>query len=427
MQFVVNGAVIGRVLRLVLLAAGICSASRADNTAPVRDVPLAEWLRAGERQDFPWDVRIRGPWLTFQQRRLTQIQLSFRVADAQKAGLSLPDLYFVVKIGSEDGRWFEGQSFRHFVPPPDLKPSDQVQFIVNVNVQPGSYRVVIMAYDAAHNSGNLTRRTLQVQPLKDDPMPQMARNLPTVEFLASSNPMRIGAGRFTSILTANPWDLGSGDLALPVSTRKPTVVDVVVNVSLSEVTNLRHGEAPEWRYQINAATLLQVAHVLSQLDLRQGCVRLSMIDLRRLKIFVDHGEVQGLDWQKIRNDLETLNRNQIDVRALAGQKQEPAFLARYLERLREEPAACEAGPQSEHVLLIVSDAFVFPNGTKMTAVGSAHGGQKAFYLRLVPIAGPRWDEIKSVLKPLQPIQFDVSDARQFRRSLASIMERMAAM
>lgn len=426
MQVVVNEEVIRRGLRLAILAAAVFGLCKADDTVPSNEIPLADWLRASDRQDFRWQVRVGQPWLTFQQRRLTQVEVSFRVSDLLKAGISLPDLYFVVKLGTEDGKWFKGQSYRRFVPPPDLKPSDGVRSLANLYVAPGTYRVVVMAYDALHRRGNLVRQTLRVPVLKDDPLPGLDRDLPKVEFLPPANPMRIGRGRFQALLTMDPWALGSGDLVMPVATTRPVIVDVVANVSLSEVTNLRHSEAPEWSYQINAATLLQAGHVLSQLDLKNGCIRLSMIDLRRQKIFVDHEEVPALDWAKIRHKLETLNRNKIDVAALAGQKQEPAFLAHYLEGLWTAPYGCQlSGPQPTHVLVMISDAFVFPNGARMTTVDPLRmPGSEAYYVRLVPVVGGRWDEIKSVLNSVRPVQFDIANSREFRKVLAHLMASM---
>lgn len=422
MQVAVNGEVIRRALRLAILAAAVLNPCKADNAAPSDEVPLAAWLHASDRQDFPWQVRVGRPWLTFQQRRLTQVEVSFHISDLLKAGISLPDLYFVVKLGREDGSWFFGQSYRRFVPPPDLKPSDHVRSIANVYVVPGTYRVAVMAYDALHRRGNLVRQTLNVPVLKEDPLPGTERDLPKVEFLPPANPMRIGRGRFQAWLTMDPWALGAGDLAIPVATTRPVLVDVVANVSLSEVTNQRHSEAPDWIYQINAATLLQVGHVFSQLDLKNGCVRLSMVDLRRQKIFVDHVEVHALDWITIRRELESLNRNKIDVGALAGQKQEPAFLARYLEGLWTATQECRlSDPQPAHVLIMVSDAFVFPNGAKMTTVDPRRMmGNEAYYLRLVPAIGAHWDELRAVLKPVHPVQFDVANSRDFRKVLAHL-------
>ena len=427
MHFAVNAEVIWRALRLVTLGALVCLPSVADDTARSDEIPLADWLHKADRLDFRWQVRVGAPWLTFQQRRLSQIEISFQVSDLLKAGISPPDLYFVVKLGTDDDHWFRGQSYRRFVAPPDLKPSDRVRTVANLHIVPGTYRVAVMAYDAAHRRGNLVRQTLQVEPLKDDPLPGVDRDLPKVEFLPPANPMRIGRGRFTSYLTMDPWALGAGDLVLPVATTRPVLVDVVANVSLSEVTNLRYSEAPEWRYQINAATLLQVAHVFSQMDLRSGCIRLSMVDLRRQKIFVDHVEVHALDWAAIRHDLETLNRNKIEVNALAGQKQEPAFLARYLEGLWTEPVSCQvSGSPPEHVLVLISDAFVFPDGARMTSVESGQmPDREVYYLRLVPVVGPRWDEIRSVLKPVQPVQFDIANSGEFRKVLAHLLGGIA--
>lgn len=411
-----------QLLRLTILCFG-CIAFGQKNSPPP-EIPVQQWLQGHDRQDFPWRVELGQPWLTFQQRRYVQARITFRVRDLLKAGVSLRDLHFIVKVAGENGRWFPGQSYSRFEPPPGLAAADEIHSLTNLYVRQGTYKVAVMAYDNANRRGNLWRGNLHVLPLKDDPLPGSERNLPAVEFLPAARPMQIGRRHgLASLITFDPWALGEGELLLPVANTRPVQVDVVVNVSLSVATDLRESEAPNWEYQLNAAALLQISNVLSQLHLKAGCVRLSALDIRRQKVFVDHEDVRSLNWSGISHDIRSLNRNKIEAAILAGQKQEPAFLAHYLEQLSAGPGPCPTGSQPPvHILIVVSDAFVFPNHAQMTTVQPTRfPGGLCYYLRVVPVAGGRWDEIERVLKPLRPVRFDIPDSGRFRKSLAQLV------
>jgi hypothetical protein len=294
----------------------------------------------------------------------------------------------------------------------------------NLFLRQGTYKIAVMAYDAAHHRGNLWRGSLPVKPLKDDPLPGIERSLPEAEFLSATEPLRTGRGRgLESLITFDPWALGEGELKLPVANQRPVEVDVVANVSLSVATDFRNAEASDWEYQWNGANLLQISNVLSQLDLHGGCIRLSAVDVRRQKIFLDRQDARNVDWVGLGRAISGVNRNTIEVGTLAGEKREPAFLAHYLEQLSTRRKGCQSGgPSALHVVVMVSDAFIFHNGAQMTTVQPElmpAGG--CYHLRIVPVAGGSWDEFGRVVQPWHPVRFDFSDARRFRQVLAKLI------
>ena len=75
-----------------------------------------------------------------------------------------------------------------------------------------------------------------------------------------------------------------------------------------------------------------------------------------------------------------------------------------------------------HVLIVVSDAFLFPLKTEMTEV-DAHAlpNLRCYYLEMEPVVGLRFDEIAKVLKPLHPERFSLVHPVHFRRTLAQII------
>jgi len=425
MQLVVSVGAIRRGFLACAVAVLLCASVPAPgdgNPPPV--IPIDAWLQGQNRQDFPWRVQLGHSWLTFQQRRYVQARITFRVRDLLKAGVSLRDLHLVVKLAGEDGRWFSGQSYSRFEPPPGLAAADEIHSLTNLFVRQGTYRVAVMAYDTANHRGNLWRETLRVEPLKEDPLPGIDRTLPQVEFLPAALPLRLGHGRgLASTITFDPWALGQGELRLPVGNVRPVQVDIVANVSLSVASDRRSSEAPDWQYQLNGATVLQISNALSQLNLKAGCVRVSALDVRRQKVFADREDARSLDWPRLRQAIVGVNRNKIEVSTLAGQKHEPAFFAHYLEQLSAAPNPCQReGPPPLHILIVVSDAFMFPNGAEMTTVRpDLIPVGLCYHLRLVPVAGARWDEIARVVKPLHPVKFDLSDSGRFRKTLAQVI------
>jgi hypothetical protein len=408
-----------------MFATILCAASHAlGEGSPPLEIPVDSWFDGPNRQDFPWRVEMGQSWLTFQQRRYVQARVTFRVRDLLKASVSLRDLHLIVKLASEDGRWLPGQSYSRFEPPPDLAAADEIHSLSNLYVRQGTYKVAVMAYDAAHRRGNLWRGVLQVGPLKDDPLPGIERTLPQVEFLPAVEPLRLGRGRgLGSMITFDPWALGQGELLLPVANARPVQVDIVANVSLSAATDWHSSEAPDWQYQLNGATLLQISNVLSQLNLQAGCVRLSALDVRRQRVFVDRQDARSLDWSRLRRAIGSVNRVKIEAGTLAGEKHEPAFLARYLEHLSSAPSTCQPNTTPPlHILILVSDAFIFPNGAQITTVEpELIAVDRCYHLRVVPVAGGRWDEIEKIVKPLHPLKFDFSNSSRFRKTLAELI------
>jgi len=424
MQFVVSLTAIRRGLRACTLAAILCAGGHAPGEGhPPPEIPVDSWLQGENRQDFPWRVELGHSWLTFQQRRYVQTRITLRVRDLLKAGVSLRDLHLIVKLAGEDGHWFPGQSYSRFEVPPGLATADEIHSLTNLYVRQGTYKVAVMAYDAANHRGNLWRETLRVEPLKDDPLPGVDRTLPQVEFLPAALPLRRGLGRgLASMITFDPWTLGQGELLLPVANMRPVQVDIVANVSLSLASDRSYSEAPDWEYQLNGATVLQISNVLSQLNLKAGCVRVSALDVRRQKVFADREDARSLDWLRLRQAIVGANRNKIEVSALAGQKHEPAFFAHYLEKLSSDPGPCQRnGTPPLHTVIVVSDAFIFPNGAEMTTVRPELVPGLCYHLRLVPVAGVRWDEIARVAKPWHPAKFDFSDSVRFRKTLAQLI------
>lgn len=289
-----------------------------------------------------------------------------------------------------------------------------------------------MAYDSLNRRGNLWRGTLHVPGVKNDPLPNAERNLSDVEFQPEPPNKPNSIARLSPIrppkLVVDPLDLGEGELFLPVDNVRPLQVDVFVNFSRGKVVE-QYSDFPDPFYSfvvpnpVGPPALFKIGHVLSQLHLRSGCVRLSAVELLRWQLMVDRKDVKELDWSEIRRQVEALELNQIDARVLAGERQMPARLAHYLEQLEAEPSPCATGgPPPLHILIVVSDSFAFPDKIEVSPVDRERFPEgRVFHLRATPDGGAAWDQIGSILKPLDAVRLDFYNPTQFRIALAHLI------
>lgn len=397
------------------------SSLAVEGRTPPTDIPIESWLQGPDRTDFGWKVEVGQPYLTFRQRYQVSVVARFRADSLYKGGLAAADLHFVTKFAAEDGRWLPGQSYSQYASPPKLAAGDLIHWISSVYAKPGTYRIAVMAYDRLHRKGNLWRGTVHIAPINQDQLPGSDANLPAVEFLLPSLPITGGAGL---LMLRDPWDFGRGSLTFPLRNDVPVEVDIVANLSLSDITKRRHSEAPDWLYQMNAANVTEISRVISEMDLKSGgCIRFSALDIPRQDLFVDGVDAHGFDWSDIKATLQARERSKIDVHTLAGEKRTPSFLTSYLTKLAGDPPHCktQAAKTPVRVLVVVGDNFTFPYGTEMVHMRPSDAWARCYYVELVPIAGPRWDEVGTLLKSLNPVRLEASTPAGFRKVLAQMI------
>ena len=400
---------------LVLLSTCIAHAQ-----APPADVPIEQWLRGPEREDFKWKVRILPSWLTFQQRHAVQVRAEFHLRELRKRGISVDDLHMALKVATPDGEWLPGQAYSKL----EIKSEygKEIETVATFYARPGKYSLALIAYDSRNQRGNLWRGSLTVPGVKNDPLPDSDSSLPVIQFLPHATLARaqgrIGAHRIFFDASA----FGQGKMTLPVRNDRPVQIDILANVSLSDALNLPNRQAPDWLYKINADTLLQASNVLSQLDPKKGCVRFSAMDILRQKAFVDRQDATHLDWNEIVKQVQELQRVKIEARVLANQKQTAELFAKYIDQLLETPG-CDFTEPPIHVLIVMGDAFVFPTRTVMRPVQS-HPDTRAYYLKLMPIGAGNWDQVENLLRPLHPTRFEFASSLRFREILATLITRI---
>lgn len=409
-----------KVVRILLLVFLVTPAVCQRNGKPTREtppsfVPVEAWLKGPDRQDFPWKVRITQA-LTLQQRHLVQIRVTVRGRDLLN-GVPIRDLHTVAKVADEHGNWLEGQSYSHFVPKADFSPYDTLQSFTNLYLRPGSYTIAMIAYDVLHHDGNLWRAHLFV-PQVEGPLPDLDRDFPVVEFLSPAvPPVSILGTAAAALFVRDTLALGHGVARLPIQDREPLRIDVIVNLSETQMSS--------WPYKQSQGETLQIANLLSQLSPARGCVRVSAMDILRHQVIADRLESGKIDWDSISGLIASTELNKIDVSALT--KKDTAILFKQLlERIIEDNDSCGLlNIRPKHVLIIVSWTFSFPPHAQVEPLESYFPAPRCYYFELLSSLVGK-DEIGRLLKPVGLKRLAFSDPLGLRRNLDHLIRDLAA-
>jgi hypothetical protein len=401
---------LGATVLLVLLAAARLPGPVSVQTSETRPpLPIDGWLRGVDRQDFPWKIYLSAPRLTFQQRYLVQVRVNIAAEILQNAA-PRADLHFLVKVSDDRGHWLSGENYNHLSIPPGLNADSEIEFDSGLYLRPGSYTIAVIAYDSVHSNGNLWRRPLRVRPLKDDPLPQLDRDLPQVEFVSE-----FPSDSLTAFGPSNDqtWPLGHGREWLAVSNARPIRIDLIMDFS--------GWTDPAQAYRQSVGRLLQIGSVISHLAPRRGCIRVSSLDVFRMRTILDRVDAGDLDWDIVQRSTTHLDQFTVDVHALEKRKQVAEFFRRFLKQAVSDPAGCGSDLEVPlHVVIVApTGRLQFPSGTRFERVELEACDECRFYY-LRP-EGYGFDDVERILKSLRARQYALSGPREFRRALAKII------
>jgi hypothetical protein len=273
--------------------------------------------------------------------------------------------------------------------------------------------------------------------------------LPEVEFVTIADP-------------PDGWYLPdvSSRLTLPVENERPVRVEVVVNESPTELATGRTGRV----MKRNMGNLIPALRVLSEMDLKNGSINVTLLDLERRKVSFSQEQAGKLDWGRLRAALIENDPNRIDVHALENHEQNAQFFVSEVRKRLEStesngdvPLGLSADPA--RVLIVLSGPMAFPKGQDLRPIEAPDPGARVFYVRYYPprpaifsglpsqqggpgrrgaaspppgYGGPNRgasleDSLGRTLKPLGPRTFEVTTPTEFRNALAAIMSEVSRM
>lgn len=370
------------------------------------------WVEEGDRTDIPWRVEVHDPRLNFDQRLEALVEVELRGGHLNRSG-DRHDLLLVMRVADEAGKWYDGYGYYRHPTEGEMPGRLRLVFTMRILFRPGTYRVGVVLYDMDTKLRSVTRRTLRVRPLRNDPLPNAWQSLPPVEFGRA----QAGAERY---VRGRPPER----MVLPVESARPVQIEVLVNLSWTQLT------ATLQRINVPGASprMLSMLNVVSQFGLRQGAMNVTAVDLARRQVVFEQAEVERVDWTGFLEALGGINPHTIGFTDLRDSKSNPAFfrevLAERIQRACAAPAAGDNGAQPLRVLMVLSSSMLFERGSDLTPVELPAGCD----LRVVHFQSgwEEWDEIQQMIQPLRPQKIRVDRPEQVRRELADLLKQLGS-
>jgi hypothetical protein len=402
MKFTLAGA-IG--LLLVSASAGAGVAPRQDQDHPPLDlhtIPISAWLNSGEHSDIPWSFRVRDPFLRIDQYIEVSYTADIQAKDLNRTG-SDHELFLISRVSSPDGEWLNETGIVHNTVETELPKNAHLEFRMDLCVQPGEYLLWVVLYDRKTGKHNLAKHRLHISELRGDPLPDLYRRMPLVEFPDASDSSDTGGGFVNS------------RLYLPVRNKRPLQIELVSMLSPPE----------QWagRSRIvrvhNDDTLGAIA-ALSQIELTDGTISISGLDLVRRQVMFEQRAIRSVNWTSLVEAMKKAQLPAVSAKDLQGAKNDAAFFREILnERLTSDPA--ERDPL--RVIVVVTSARLFESGSDLQPLqieGDCHC--RIYYLRFRLTVNDVFDQLDKLMKPLRPRIFNLLSARDLRKAIADIVE-----
>jgi len=411
----------------ILVVFALASASglfARDGSDPLfATVPFDQWLEQKQQTPMHWTLSISAPALSAHQRLGV-------ILDAQVDGLELArrrgegKLLVLAQLTDGKNRTWQNHVETDLEHVEEGIKSNNVIFSQSFFVLPGDYRVAVAVFDTASGEHNVIQRTLHIAPLKNDPLPDLWRDLPPVEF-------------FTPEPVPDRWFLPSveGRLRLPVESRHPTEVSLLVNLTPAE----RFTSSSRVQNR-NLGAIVPSTKVLSEADWHNAKLSIELLDLSRRRVAFRQDDMQLFHWADARGALTETNTGTIDVKELANRRLSADFFLNQIAQKIQVPAAVG---KSSRALIILSASVFFEPGVELHPIAVApQPGVTVFYVRFQEAQAPArlpanpdlippprrllpQDQLEPLLRPLAPRLFDVSTPLEFRRALAAILAQIA--
>jgi hypothetical protein len=244
-------------------------------------------------------------------------------------------------------------------------------------------------------------------------------------------------------------------LNLHVTTRKPVHIQVLLNTTPSQ-----RAAGSVSAMGANMSLLIPALKILSELELSNGTIDASLLDLTHRRVTFEQKNVRELDWAPIRKYFASIHPGIIDAATLQGQWKMRKFFWEEVCR-RMEPGKDGVVPV---VIVLSGAAFLDDQEPVEPALAVSDGDRRLFYIRYRPTTfrgtarqgllrdtmmgryGGRGrmssmnpateeelippmpvDDLERTLEPLNARLFDAASTRQFRRVLAAVLEQISKM
>ena len=400
-------------------------------------VPFNRWLADGDQTHFRWTARVSGAELSGHQRLLTKVEIEVDGAElVSRRGHG--ELVMMIQFQDSAERVYQAHGSIDLANVKDEAAKSNFNYAQEAFVLPGDYRVSMVIFDSKTGEHSALQKPLHVNALRNDPLPQAWKDLPAVELLHAMD-------------APDVWfrpDI-KGRLQLPLATRRPVRVEVLMNASS---TGPSRGLSVGTVNTRSLGNLLPALKVLSQVEVGGGGLRVTLLDIPKRRVIFEKDGAHPLDWEQVRGALTEADPNKIDVRALEHREQNAQF---FVEQVRQRLALGGGeGEKPFRVLLVLSGPTTFNSGEDMHPIEATRDpNTKVYYLRFhvpaekLPLSqifdapGARsrrgfpagaapalptepFDSLEPLMKPLQPRLYDIYSPEQFRKILGSLLDEI---
>lgn len=382
-------------------------------------VPFDHWIQQGPQTPIPWKVVVKSYGLTLYQRLLTRIDVRLPGRDVFSRAKGDRIIVFF-QVTDAAGHRFRDYSYFIVNETPSKSKKMTADFPSDFFVLPGEYKVTVALYDNQTQQHDFMESSLQVAPLKDDPLPEAWTGLPEVEFLEPP-PKESPDNLFRPDMT--------NALHLPLVTKRPVNLELLADVTASDLFR-----GSTFFYNRYLSVALPLLKSLDQIKLQNGSLSVAMLDLRKHRVTFEQDDGKPLDWPRVRTVLAPQNGPAtIDIKALEKQRESPAFLQDELLRRLNVPAQ-EAHETNVplHVFVIIGSPMDFysfrnlphlPPGSEENCV--------VYYLQFellnTAYANGAVNNVRNMLKPLTVHVIKVRSAESIRHALARILNEVSQM
>jgi len=417
-------------------AAPLCAQNITTREAPP-EIPFEQWIAETKHVELPWSINISPARLSILQRLVVEFRVKVPSKSLYLLGPTY-QLFLDVRLKPAGAAWLSTHDVTGTRLHKRMPKENHLEFSLRALVQPGEYTVGIILFDRISGLRSVALRKLTVRPVSGDPLPEISRDLPVVEFFQR------GVDEDHEALP----ELHSR-LWIPVATRRPVHIELLVNFAAPEPgpnmpgSLARNARNLRTLHQRNVARMLGIIKVLSQMELANGSMHITAFDLHRRNVLFEQDTRGELDWPRLRTALAQVNPLSIPVQALEGRKQNAAFLRELLQHRLPPPDAAPAhagngsnGGSDGHasdaeplrVFIVVSSPVIFERGTDLSPVLPPRGDDfRVYHLQYKVSAANLWDDLPRVLRELTPRRFELQTPDEFRRALARILADLRAL
>src|SRR6266403_1435708 len=330
---------------VILVGCGFVWASAAQAQSRETDlafqaVPFQEWLSEGPKAQLPWRARIFAPELSQHQRIWVRIQIEVDGNELLK-------------------RCCNGRS------------------------------VALALYYSGREGHSLAVERLHVGSLKNDPLPESWRGLPSLEF-CDPQPEGIDEYLLPGV---------TGRLQLSVMTRRPIRVEILENL-----TPYRAEQRHPTQYKDRLGVFLPILKTFGQMEVKNGSLDLTTLDFaRNRETFVQEGVKEGhVDLAGLRDALAASTTKVIDVHDIRKSEQYGVFFRQEMaRRFAEKKESRLEGDHALPVLIIISGMMQFGFGKRISIAPPLGGNFVVYYLRYESLPTP---SSQRTIVPLPQVQ-----------------------